>query len=219
MPPVARIRFASAPGCGQMHGMSEFKDEESLKRDDGAADPAPEETPRSFSVDVSRGLEEGLRTATERARVLLKKGKHTRVRLSFRGRELATMPLSVFVAAEAASLFLAGPARLLGVLAANAVGKVLLDVEFINEAGAVVATGKDRLLDGELEEALACFREAIEMDGAFAPAWLNVGIALKLRGDRDDARAAFEKALNLDADGDIGKEARRQLEALKSRAV
>lgn len=199
--------------------MSEFEDEESIKRDDRPDDAAPEEAPRSFSVDVSRGVEEGLRAAAEKARVLLKKGKHTRVRLSFRGRELATMPLSVFVAAEAAGLLFAGPARLLGMLAANAVGKVLLDVEFINEADAVVAAGKARLLDGELEEALARFREAIQMDAAYAPAWLNLGIALKLRGNREDAQAAFEKAASLDVDGDVGKEARRQVEALKSRAV
>src|SRR5690554_2455147 len=104
--------------------MSEHKDDDII-RDDSPDDP--EETPRSFSVVVSRGVEEGLRAATEKARVLLKQGKHTRVRLSFRGRELATMPLSVFVAAEAAGLVFAGPARLLAMLAANAVGKVLLD--------------------------------------------------------------------------------------------
>lgn len=197
--------------------MSERKDEDII-RDDSLDDPVPEETAGSFSVDVSRGVEEGLRTASEKARVLLKKGKHTRVRLSFRGRELATMPLSVFVAAEAAGLVFAGPARLLAMLAANAVGKVLLDVEFINEADTVVAAGKARLLEGELEAALVRFREAIEMDEAYAPAWLNLGIALKLRGDRDDARNAFEKAAGLDIDGDIGKEARRQVEALKTRA-
>lgn len=199
--------------------MSDSEDEKVVKRTEGTGSPEREETFRPFSVDVSRGVEDGLRTAVEKARVLLKKGKHTKVRLGFRGRELVTMPLSAFVAAEAAGLLLAGPARLLGVLAANAAGKVLLDVEFINEAESVVATGKERLLEGELEAALACFQEAIEMDAAHAPAWLNLGIALKLGGDREQAREAFEKAAALDANGDVGKEARRQVEALMSRAT
>ena len=180
-------------------------------KDDG------ETIPKSFSVDLGGGVDEALRTVTDKARQLLKKGQHTKVRVKFRDRELATMPLSMFVAAEAASFLLAGPAGLVRILAANAVGKVLLDVEFINEADAVVAAGKARLLDGELEEALARFREAIAMDAKHGPAQLNLGIALKLRGDRDGAQAAFEKAAAIDPDGETGREARRQLEVLKSR--
>lgn len=205
--------FAPPPRCGQMPAMSEPDDKP--VPDDQPTEPA--ETPRSFSVDLSEGAEAALRTVSDKARQLLKKGRHTRVRLRFRGRELATMPLSVFVAAEAASLVLAGPARLLGVLAANAVGKVLLDVEFINEADAVVATGKERLLDGELDEALARFQEAIDMDVEHPAAHLNLGIALKLKGDRAGAQAAFEKAAALDPHGDPGREARRQIELLKAR--
>lgn len=179
--------------------------------------PPANTSPRAFSIELGAGVDEALRNARERASTFLKKGKHTKVRLKFRGRELATMPLSVFVAAEAAGFLLAGPARLLAMLAANAVGKVLLDVEFINEADGVVAAGKARLLDGELDEAIARFREAIEMDAEHAGAWLNLGIGAKLKGERSDAMTAFEKAAALDSTGDAGREARRQIDLLKSR--
>lgn len=178
---------------------------------------APETPPKGFSVDLSGGWEEAFKTVQDKARVLLKKGQHTKVRIKFRDRELATMPLSMLVAAEAASFVLAGPARILHIIAANALGRTLLDVEFVNEADAVVTAGKARLLEGELDEALERFREAIAMDPNHAPAQLNLGIALKLKGQRDDARAAFEKAAQLDPDGEAGREARRQLELLKAR--
>jgi tetratricopeptide (TPR) repeat protein len=171
---------------------------------------------RSFSVDVSNGLEEGLRTLKERASQYVKKGAYTKVRIKFRGRELATLPLTVLLAAEAATFL--GGGGILRLLVVNALGRTFLDVEFINEADTVVAAGKQRLLDGDLDEALARFREAIAMDGAHPGAQLNLGIAMKLKGDRAGAQAAFEKSASLDPDGDTGKEARRQLEALKARS-
>ncbi len=89
----------------------------------------------------------------------------------------------------------------------------------INDADQVVQAGKERLLDGELDDALARFREAVAMDPGHAGAQLNLGVALKLKGQREEAIAAFEQAASLDPDGDTGKEARRQLEAMKSRAT
>lgn len=168
---------------------------------------------KSFSVDLSNGVEDALKKIQEQARHLVKKGQHTKVRVKFRGKELATFPMSVLLAAEAAT-FLGGGGFLRFILV-NALGRTFLDVEMINEADTVVASGKQRLLDGDLDEALARFREAIVMDRDHPAAHLNLGIALKLKGQRDEAQAAFEKAAGLDPDGDTGKEARRQLESLK----
>jgi hypothetical protein len=57
------------------------------------------------------------------------------------------------------------------------------------------------------------------MDRDHAPAWLNLGIALKLKAERAEACGAFEKAAALDPEGDTGKEARRQVELLDRPAL
>jgi tetratricopeptide (TPR) repeat protein len=177
--------------------------------------PEPNEPPRNFTVDLTDGLDEALKKLRDRASHYYKKGQHTQVRVKFRGREIATLPLTMMVAVEAATFWWAGPLRL---IVANALGKTFLEVEFINEADNIVTAGKQRLLDGELDEALAKFREALEMDRQHAGAYLNLGIAQKLKGEREECLQAFEKAAALDPNGETGKEARRQIEKLKPRA-
>jgi tetratricopeptide (TPR) repeat protein len=196
--------------------MSEQDKAQSTNEQADAKQSAPNTEPKNFSVDLSQGLEEAFNKVRERAQHYLKRGQYTQVRLKFRGRELVTLPLSMLVAVEAATLLTGlGPLRWLIV---NAIGRTFLDVEFINEADTVVAQGKQRLLDGELDEALAHFRQALTMDADNASAHLNLGVALKLKGERDEALAAFEKAVALDPSGDTGKEARRQLEKLRPKA-
>lgn len=197
-----------------MPRMSHNETEDPKDRPD-TPDQPPEGEPRAFAVDLSQGLEQAFDKVRERAQHYLKRGQHTQVRLKLRGKEIATIPLTALLAAEAATFWFTGPLRL---LLLNALGRTFLDVEFINEADEVVAQGKKRLLEGELEEALTKFREAIAMDGEHAPAHLNLGVALKLKGERADASTAFERAARLDPDGDTGREARRQIELLKSRA-
>jgi tetratricopeptide (TPR) repeat protein len=173
----------------------------------------PENNQRNFVVDLGDGFDKAVETIRERASHYYNRGQHTKVRLKFRGKELATIPLTMLLAVEAGTFLMgAGVVRL---LLANVVGRAFLEVEFINEADNRVTTGKERLLDGELDEALAKFREAIEIDRDHPGAYLNLGVALKLKGQRDEAGAAFEKAIALDPHGDAGKEARRQLEKLR----
>lgn len=177
--------------------------------------PPPGEAKRSFTVDLSGGVEEALRTLRDKTLHYVKKGQHTQVRIKFRGKEVAKLPLSVMIAAEAATFWWAGPLR---VLLVNVVGRAVLEVELVNEADAVIAAGRARLLDGELDEALERFKEALAMDREHPAAHLNLGIALKLKGQREESAKAFEKAAALDPNGETGKEARRQIELLKSRA-
>jgi Flp pilus assembly protein TadD len=47
------------------------------------------------------------------------------------------------------------------------------------------------------------------MDRDNVGAHLNVGVALKLRGDREGALASFERARALDPEGPLGAEAER----------
>jgi len=179
-----------------------------------AADKTPASAPAegsTFRVDLAGGVEQAFQRLREEATHLAKKGRHTKVRIRFRGKEIATVPLALLVAAEAASFLWLG---LLRVLVFNVAGRAFLEVELVNDADAVVAAGKQHLLDGDLDLALAKFRDALTMDRDHAAAQLHLGVALKLKGRRDEAKAAFEKASALDAEGEAGREARRQLDAM-----
>jgi tetratricopeptide (TPR) repeat protein len=178
------------------------------------ARPAAEkasEAGKRMAVDLSGGLEEAFAKISEQARDLAAKGQHTRVRIKFRGRQLAELPIAVVAAAEVASLWWFGPLRL---LLGHVVGKAALDVEFVSSADHHVEAGRALLADGEVDKALQEFDRALAMDRRCAGAHLGRGIALKLRGDKASAREAFERAIEADPRGEAGREARRHLDNL-----
>src|SRR5262249_38309973 len=85
-------------------------------------------------------------------------------------------------------------------------------VELVNEADGEVQRARDALLGGDLEATLAHLELAIAMDRDHAAAHLQLGVALKLRGDREEARTALMRARELDPEGPGGAEAERILE-------
>src|SRR5438132_14168924 len=161
-----------------------------------------------MAVDVTEGLDGAFAKVSEQARDLMAKGQHTRVRIKFRGKQIAELPIAVVAAAEVASFWWFGPLR---VVIGHVVGKAVLDVEFVSNADHHVAQGRALLADGELEKAVAEFDKALEMDRRHAGALLGKGIALKLKGDKAAARDYFEKAEEADARSEGGREARRHL--------
>jgi tetratricopeptide (TPR) repeat protein len=169
------------------------------------------ETARKTAVDLSAGLEEALGKIRDQARDLMAKGQHTRVRIKFRGKQIAEVPIAVVAAAEVASFWWFGPLR---VVIGHVVGKAVLDVEFVSNADHHVSLGRALLADGELEKAVAEFEKALEMDRRHAGALLGKGIALKLKGDKAGARDCFEKAEEVDPRSEAGREARRHLDNL-----
>jgi tetratricopeptide (TPR) repeat protein len=178
------------------------------------AGPAAEkagETAKKMAVDVSEGLDGAFAKVSEQARDLMSKGQHTRVRIKFRGKQVAELPIAVVAAAEVASFWWFGPLR---VVLGHVVGKAVLDVEFVSNADHNVQAGRAFLADGELDKAIAEFDKALAMDRRHAGALLGKGIALKLRGDKAGARACFEQAEEFDPRGEAGREARRHLDNL-----
>lgn len=169
------------------------------------------ETARKMAVDVSEGLDGAFARVSEQARDLMSKGQHTRVRIKFRGKQVAELPIAVVAAAEVASFWWFGPLR---VVLGHVVGKAVLDVEFVSNADPNVAAGRAFLADGELDKAIAEFDKALVMDRRHAGALLGKGIALKLRGDKASARKCFEQAEEADPRGEPGREARRHLDNL-----
>lgn len=188
---------------------SELADRAARKMREFAEKAAPEA--RRMAVDLSEGLDDAFAKISERARDLMSKGQHTRVRLKFRGKQIAEVPISAVAAAEVASFWWFGPLR---VVLGHVIGKAVVDVEFVSNADQIVAQGKALLADGEVDRAVAEFDKALAMDRRHAGALLGKGIALKLRGDRGAAREWFEKAEEADPRGETGREARRHLDNL-----
>ena len=169
------------------------------------------ETAKKMAVDLNEGLDGAFARISGQARDLMAKGQHTRVRIKFRGKQIAELPIAVVAAAEVATFWWFGPLRL---VIGHVVGKAVLEVEFVSNADHHVADGRGFLADGELDKAIAEFEKALAMDRRHAGAHLGKGIALKLRGDKTSARAHFEKAEEFAPRSEAGREARRHLDNL-----
>jgi tetratricopeptide (TPR) repeat protein len=169
-----------------------------------------------FEIDPKR-VEEGLKKLQGELVHWANKGRYTKVRFKFRGKQLLPdLPIAALVAAEGLSFYWGG---ILRVMIANMVGKTVFQVEFVNDADKRVQAGKEALLSGDMDQALTLFREALTMDRDNASAHLNIGVVLKLKGDREGALAAFEKAREKDPQGPIGAEAERLATPLRPKSV
>jgi tetratricopeptide (TPR) repeat protein len=173
-----------------------------------AADTLP------FEIDPKR-VEESLKKIRDRLITLTKKGRYTKVRFRFRGKQLLPdLPLAAVLAVEGATFYWTG---LLRALVFNLAGRAVIDVELVNDSEKRITAGKEALLSGDLDVALAAFREALSMDQNNPAVHLNLGVAYKLKGQREVARLALQKAKQLDPQGPTGTEADRLLSGLGPR--
>lgn len=137
------------------------------------------------------------------------KGRYTKVRFKFRGKQLLPdLPLAAVAAVEGVTFYWGG---ILRALVFNLAGKTVLDIELINDSEKKLQEGKEQLLAGELNAALRLFNEALAMERTNPKVHLNLGAAYKLKGDLAAARKAFSTAKELDPDGPIGAEAEKKL--------
>lgn len=70
----------------------------------------------------------------------------------------------------------------------------------VSPAKSIYKEGFALFVKGELDEAIARYREAIEADAALAIAWNGLSMALAKKGDVDAAIEAAEKLVELDPD-------------------
>jgi len=192
-----------------------------VKKPKAAPRKAPQEKatpPRTMPFEIDpRKVEESLQKFTDQVVVWAKKGRYTKVRFKFRGKQLLPdIPLAAVAAVEGLTFYWTG---LLRALVFNLAGRTVLDVELVNDSEKHLTRGKEALLSGDLDEALVQFRKARDMDVENPTVHLNLGIAFKLKGDHLSARAALEKARSLDKDGPAGVEAERLLGTLKGPAA
>ncbi len=174
---------------------------------------APAQGSQVFPIELDvRELEATLAKVGGELRHWANKGRYTKVRFKFRGKQLLPdLPLAAVAAAEGLTFYWGG---ILRALVMNVAGGSLLQVELVNDADAKVQQGRERLLSGDVDAALALFREALSMDRDNPRAELNRGVALKLKGDPAAAREALARARALDPDGPVGAEADKVLASL-----
>ena len=169
-----------------------------------------------FEIDP-RKIEASLNKLKEQVVTLAKKGRYTKVRFKFRGKQLLPdIPLAAVVAVEGATFYWAG---ILRALVFTLAGRTLIDVELVNDSEKRLAKGKEALLSGDLDQALVAFREAQDMDDENPNVHLNLGIALKLKGFHPAARTALERCRELDPKGPTALEADRLLKTLTTALV
>jgi len=164
-----------------------------------------------FEIDPKK-IESSLNKLKEQVVTLAKKGRYTKVRFKFRGKQLLPdIPLAAVVAVEGATFYWAGVLR---ALVFTLAGRTIIDVELVNDSEKKLAKGKEALLSGDLDEALGLFRQACDMDDENPAVHLNLGIALKLKGDHPGARKALERARDLAPKEPTAHEAERLLKTL-----
>jgi tetratricopeptide (TPR) repeat protein len=173
-------------------------------------EPTPRDT-LPFEID-GQNIESSLEKLKAQLAQWAKKGRYTRVRFKFRGKQLLPdIPLAVVAAFEGATFYWAG---ILRVLVFNLAGRAVIDIELVNESEKMLAQGKEALLTGDLAQALKAFEKARDMDPENPLVFLNLGIAQKLKMNFKSARANLEQAKRLDSKGPIALEANKILDSI-----
>jgi tetratricopeptide (TPR) repeat protein len=177
-------------------------------------DPTEEKNPwlerLSVELDPER-MDQSLRALTDKLRHYAEQGRYTRVRIKYKGKPIIPdIPLFALLAAEAATIWWAGPLR---VLVVNLGVKTFVEVELVHAAGEKVQEGQTLFLDGEVEQAEALYREALRIKPGDPAALYHLGVLLKVTGKKDQARACFEAAMKV-PDHPDAERARQALERL-----
>ncbi len=205
---------------GPVGGKGKPAHDRAVSGDEGGAGPETPVDDSGTSRARSSGMDEFLGAAKEKARVLsgsarrfVDQGRYRKLRISRKGKQvLPDIPLAAVVAAEAASMYGAGVAR---VIAANLGAKFLFDVQIVNDADQFLREGEAQLLEGDLEAAERALLRAYEIDDRHAKVCFQLGVLHRLQGDYGAARRMLERARRYDGPaGEVRDKAVRILEAL-----
>jgi len=173
--------------------MSEKQEEKSKKDKSKKENKDFSKLLESFQIEIDPNeIESSIKELKNKVRQFAQDSRHTKVRIKFRGKALMPdLPLGVFVAAEAATFWYAG---LLRALAVNLGMRAFVQVELIHASEEKVAEGCEHYRNGDVEDAEACFREALEMRSQDPAANYHMGVLLRVIGRREEALAHLKIA-------------------------
>lgn len=196
---------------------------ENLEKSDASIDPvevlsdeeakAQAEARPRFSLEVvGENVSEAMAQLKNQVQYWADRGRYNKVRIKRAGKPvLPDIPIGALMALEAATFFWSG---LLRGAVVNVVGRVLFEVELINEAEEHYKRGLEHFLAGDLADAAECLERALRIDERYPRAHLQLGVLRKVQGDRAAARKHFRAAVESDAGGDTGREAEIHLKKL-----
>lgn len=157
-------------------------------------DQEPRRRPfENFRVEVDPDrIEEALRDIRDRVQSGAHQARYTRVRLSYKGKQVGPdIPLTMFLAGQGVLFLLTTP---LAAVLANVGAKAFLDVELVHEADELVQEGIAAYLDGEIELAERKYREALKRRDDDPAALYNLGTLLRVQGRNDEALTMLRRA-------------------------
>jgi tetratricopeptide (TPR) repeat protein len=161
----------------------------------------------AVELDPER-MDQSLRVLTDKLRHYAEQGRYTRVRIKYKGKPIIPdVPLFALIAVEAATLWWAGPLR---VLVVNLGVKTFVEIELVHAAGEKVQEAQALFLDGEVEQAEALYREALRIKPGDPSALFHLGVLLKVTGKKDQAKECFSAA----AESEDHPDAERAAQAL-----
>ncbi len=164
-----------------------------------------------LNIDPDR-IDESVRELGDRLRRTVDTGRYTRVRISYRGKQiLPDIPMGVLLASEVAGLWLMGPLRAVLV---NLGVRSFIDVELIHEADELVQEGIELYLDGDVDAAEAKYNEALTKKADDTSALYNLGVLKRVTGRRPEAIELFELAAKDEGHPDAAR-AREAMDKMK----
>ncbi|MCB9762175.1 MAG: tetratricopeptide repeat protein [Alphaproteobacteria bacterium] len=148
---------------------------------------------KRFKVEIDPdSIDDSLREMGTRIRGLYDQGRYTKVRVSYRGKQIGPdIPMAVFLAGEVASFWWAGPMR---AVLLNLGIRTFIEVELVHEADGVVRQGVDLYMEGEVDAAEERYRMALKMRPSDTAALYNLGVLLRVTGRKDESLDCFRRA-------------------------
>ena len=74
----------------------------------------------------------------------------------------------------------------------------------VADAKILCREGLDHFANDRIDEAIACYRRAVEADAKFAIGWNGLSTTLRRKGDLDGAIEAAREIINLEPDDPLG---------------
>lgn len=181
--------------------------------DDSQSAQDPRNIFERFRVDINPdAIDDSLREMGAKVRGLYDQGRYTKVRVSYKGKQLGPdIPMAMFLAGEVASFWWAGPMR---AIVLNLGIRSFIEVELVHEADGVVREGVDLFMQGEVEAAEQRYREALRMKAGDTAALYNLGVLLRVTGRQAEAIESFTLAAKDEQHPD-GARAREALGRMK----